>query len=112
MQWMPQSPFSAPLSNATYSCDSQLVYAGFVDGSVGVFDAESLRPRCRLAPNVHIPQGVSGYVHNSDLSSFACSRHLGACCRLLWSMNRRNNLADVVYLIHVRVLSMLYTEYL
>jgi hypothetical protein len=60
MQWVPQSPFTAAISNATYSCDSQLVYTGFVDGSVGVFDAESLRPRCRLAPSVHIPQGVSG----------------------------------------------------
>ncbi|KAG0559967.1 hypothetical protein M758_10G138100 [Ceratodon purpureus] len=59
-QWVPQSPFTAAISNATYSCDSQLVYTGFVDGSVGVFDAETLRPRCRLAPSVHIPQGVSG----------------------------------------------------
>ncbi|XP_024384334.1 protein TOPLESS-RELATED PROTEIN 2 isoform X3 [Physcomitrium patens] len=59
-QWVPQNPFPAAISNATYSCDSQLIYAGFVDGSVGVFDAESLRPRCRLAPSVHIPPGVSG----------------------------------------------------
>lgn len=59
-QWVPQPPFTAAISNATYSCDSQLVYTGFVDGSVGVFDAETLRPRCRLAPSVHIPQGVSG----------------------------------------------------
>ncbi|KAH8952549.1 hypothetical protein BDL97_09G090800 [Sphagnum fallax] len=57
--WVPRESFSASISNATYSCDSQLVYAGFVDGSVGVFDAESLRPRCRLSPSVHIPQGVS-----------------------------------------------------
>ncbi|CAM6037067.1 unnamed protein product [Sphagnum compactum] len=57
--WVPRDSFSASISNATYSCDSQLVYAGFVDGSVGVFDAESLRPRCRLLPSVHIPQGVS-----------------------------------------------------
>jgi len=59
-QWVPHAPFTAAISNATYSCDSQLVYTGFVDGSVGVFDADSLRPRCRLAPSVHIPQGVSG----------------------------------------------------
>jgi hypothetical protein len=67
MQWVPQSPFTAAISNATYSCDSQLVYTGFVDGSVGVFDADSLRPRCRLAPSVHIPQGVSGYVTCADM---------------------------------------------
>jgi hypothetical protein len=41
------------------------VYAGFVDGSVAVFDAESLWPRCRLSPSVHIPQGVSKWVLKS-----------------------------------------------
>jgi hypothetical protein len=57
--WVPRDSLSASISNATYSCDSQLVYAGFVDGSVGIFDAESLRPRCRLSPAVQIPQGAS-----------------------------------------------------
>ncbi|KAL2612905.1 hypothetical protein R1flu_024597 [Riccia fluitans] len=58
--WVPRETFTASISNATYSCDSQLVYAGFVDGSIGVFDAETLRPRCRLAAGAHIPPGVSG----------------------------------------------------
>ncbi|CAM6106427.1 unnamed protein product [Calypogeia fissa] len=58
--WVPRDAFSASISNATYSCDSLLVYAGFVDGSIGVFDADSLRPRCRLGASVHIPPGISG----------------------------------------------------
>eukprot|EP00246_Nothoceros_aenigmaticus_P004019 TRINITY_DN1530_c0_g2_i1.p1 TRINITY_DN1530_c0_g2~~TRINITY_DN1530_c0_g2_i1.p1 ORF type:complete len:664 (+),score=128.44 TRINITY_DN1530_c0_g2_i1:208-1992(+) len=58
--WTPRDSFSSSITNATYSCDSLLVYAGFLDGSVGVFEAESLRPRCRLAPSVHMPPGVSG----------------------------------------------------
>ncbi|XP_034711523.1 protein TOPLESS-RELATED PROTEIN 2-like [Vitis riparia] len=32
-----------------------LVYAGFGDGAVGVFDADSLRLRCRIAPSAYIP---------------------------------------------------------
>ncbi|KAG6546023.1 hypothetical protein Mapa_012428 [Marchantia paleacea] len=78
-QWVPRDSFTASISNATYSCDSQLVYAGFVDGSIGVFDAESLRPRCRLAASVHIPPGVSGATayplviaaHPSEANQFA-----------------------------------------
>jgi len=46
MHWILQSPFTVAISNATYSCNTQLVYMGFIDGSVGVFDAKSLWPRC------------------------------------------------------------------
>lgn len=62
-QWVPRDSLPASVSNATYSCDSQLVYASFCDGSVGVFDAESLRPRCRLAPSVYLAAGASGSVY-------------------------------------------------
>lgn len=88
MQWVPQPPFTAAISNATYSCDSALVYTGFVDGSVGVFDAESLRPRCRLAPSVHIPQGVSGYVTCTDmkygLELIQMHMYILALCEILY----------------------------
>ena len=59
LQWAPHDTFPASISNATYSCDSQLVYASFCDGAVGVFDAENLQPRCRLAPSVFLSPGVS-----------------------------------------------------
>ncbi|KAI5063925.1 hypothetical protein GOP47_0020595 [Adiantum capillus-veneris] len=62
-QWFPRDSLSAPISNATYSCDSQLVYASFCDGSVGVFEGESLRLQCRLAPSVYLTPGPSSSVY-------------------------------------------------
>ncbi|KAJ4951831.1 hypothetical protein NE237_028663 [Protea cynaroides] len=53
--WSPRDALSAPISNAIYSCDGLLVYTGFCDGAVGVFDADSLRLRCRIAPTAYIP---------------------------------------------------------
>eukprot|EP00249_Psilotum_nudum_P025017 c29350_g1_i2 orf=562-3972(-) len=61
-QWMPRDTMAASISNATYSCDSQLVFASFTDGVVGVFDAESLRPRCRVAPAAYLPAGVNSSI--------------------------------------------------
>eukprot|EP00252_Welwitschia_mirabilis_P005633 TRINITY_DN1613_c0_g1_i10.p1 TRINITY_DN1613_c0_g1~~TRINITY_DN1613_c0_g1_i10.p1 ORF type:complete len:1114 (-),score=151.32 TRINITY_DN1613_c0_g1_i10:438-3779(-) len=58
--WVPHDCLSAPISNAVYSCDSLLVYASFCDGSIAVFDAESLRPRCRISPSAYIPASVNG----------------------------------------------------
>ncbi|KAG6599201.1 Topless-related protein 3, partial [Cucurbita argyrosperma subsp. sororia] len=57
-QWVPQDVLPAPISYAAYSCNSQLVYATFCDGNVGVFDADSLRLRCRIAPSVYLPAAV------------------------------------------------------
>ncbi|WOL16003.1 protein TPR1-like isoform X1 [Canna indica] len=53
-QWVPQDALSAPISYASYSCNSQLVYASFSDGNIGVFDADNLRLRCRIAPLVYM----------------------------------------------------------
>ncbi|EPS67565.1 hypothetical protein M569_07208, partial [Genlisea aurea] len=60
-QWLPQEPLSAPISCAVYSCSSQLVFASFCDGNVGIFDADALRLRCRVAPSSYCP--TSGVVH-------------------------------------------------
>ncbi|PIA44283.1 hypothetical protein AQUCO_01700115v1 [Aquilegia coerulea] len=57
-QWIPQEVLSAPISYAAYSCNSQLIYAAFCDGNVGVFDAENLRLRCRIAPSAYLSQAV------------------------------------------------------
>lgn len=54
-QWSPKDALAAPISCAIYSCDGLLVYATFCDGAVGVFDADSLRLRCRIAPSAYIP---------------------------------------------------------
>ncbi|KAH9322316.1 hypothetical protein KI387_016955, partial [Taxus chinensis] len=62
-QWVPRESLSAPISHATYSCDSQLIYVSFFDGAVGVFHAASLRLRCRIAPSAYLPPNVSTSVH-------------------------------------------------
>ncbi|XP_031483274.1 protein TOPLESS-RELATED PROTEIN 2-like [Nymphaea colorata] len=63
--WTPRDSLSAPISSAIYSCDGLIVYTGFCDGAVGVFDAESLRFRCRIAPSAYIlppvPSGSGPY---------------------------------------------------
>nr|GMD24532.1 mannan endo-1,4-beta-mannosidase 1-like [Ipomoea batatas] len=49
---------SAPISSATYSCNSQLAYASFIDGNIGIFDADNLTLRCRIAPSAYLSQAV------------------------------------------------------
>ncbi|XP_052209602.1 protein TOPLESS-RELATED PROTEIN 2-like isoform X2 [Diospyros lotus] len=57
--WYPRETLSAPISSAIYSCDGMLVFTGFCDGAIGVFDADSLRLRCRIAPSSYIPSSVA-----------------------------------------------------
>ncbi|XP_057971695.1 protein TOPLESS-RELATED PROTEIN 2-like isoform X2 [Malania oleifera] len=57
--WSPRDSLTAPISSAIYSCDGLLVYGGFCDGAVGVFDADSLRLRCRIAPSAYMPLSPS-----------------------------------------------------
>lgn len=56
--WSPKESLNAPISSAIYSCDGLLVYTAFCDGAIGVFDADGLRLRCRIAPSAYI-SGVS-----------------------------------------------------
>ncbi|XP_057415729.1 topless-related protein 2 [Lotus japonicus] len=58
-QWVPQDGFSGSIASATYSCNGQLVYAAFTDGNIGVFDADSLRLRCRIASSAYLHQTSS-----------------------------------------------------
>ncbi|XP_031379895.1 protein TOPLESS-RELATED PROTEIN 2-like isoform X2 [Punica granatum] len=59
--WSPKDNLNAPISSGIYSCDGLLVYAAFCDGAVAVFDADSLRLRCRIASSAYIhPPTVSG----------------------------------------------------
>ncbi|XP_044464704.1 topless-related protein 1-like isoform X1 [Mangifera indica] len=50
---------SAPISHAAFSCDSQLVYSSFVDGSVRIFNASNLQLRCRVDSSAYLPSDVS-----------------------------------------------------
>lgn len=55
-QWNVEEP-AAPISHATFSCDSQLVYASFMDGTVRVFTS-NLQLQCLINPNAYIPPDV------------------------------------------------------
>uniref|UniRef100_A0A0E0HHF0 Uncharacterized protein n=1 Tax=Oryza nivara TaxID=4536 RepID=A0A0E0HHF0_ORYNI len=57
--WFPSDPLSAPVSSAVYSSDGLLIYAGFCDGAIGIFQVESLMLQCRIAPSAYIPSSVS-----------------------------------------------------
>ncbi|XP_043721893.1 protein TOPLESS-like [Telopea speciosissima] len=76
-QWVPRES-SAPISHATFSCDSQLVYASFLDAAVCIFSAAHLRLRCRINPTAYLPANVSSNVyplviaaHPSEPNQFA-----------------------------------------
>ncbi|WVZ96515.1 hypothetical protein U9M48_042145 [Paspalum notatum var. saurae] len=57
--WSPGDALPAPISSAVFSCDGLLIYAGFCDGSIGVFEARSLTLQCRIAPSAYISSSVS-----------------------------------------------------
>ncbi|XP_066365091.1 protein TOPLESS-RELATED PROTEIN 2-like [Miscanthus floridulus] len=57
--WFPRNALPAPVSSAVYSSDGLLVYAGFCDGAIGMFEAESLTLQCRIAPSAYIPSSIS-----------------------------------------------------
>ena len=61
MQWSPRDALPSPISNAVYSSDGLMIYAGFRDGAIGIFEAESLRLQCRIAPSAYIPSSVPRY---------------------------------------------------
>ncbi|KAI4379481.1 hypothetical protein MLD38_005772 [Melastoma candidum] len=61
-QWVTREA-SGPITHATYSCDGQLIYVSFEDGSVGVLTASTLRFRCRINPAAYIPSNPSSRVH-------------------------------------------------
>ncbi|KAI7989379.1 Protein TOPLESS-RELATED PROTEIN 2 [Camellia lanceoleosa] len=64
--WYPRDSLSAAISSAIYSCDGLLIFTGFCDGAIGVFDADSLRLRCRIAPSAYISSSIA----SSNGSSF------------------------------------------
>ncbi|XP_031122753.1 topless-related protein 3-like isoform X2 [Ipomoea triloba] len=54
-QCIPHASLSARISSATYSCNSQLIYASFIDGNIGVLDADTLRLKSRVVPSAYLP---------------------------------------------------------
>ncbi|XP_031379042.1 topless-related protein 4-like isoform X2 [Punica granatum] len=69
---------TGPITHATYSCDSQLIYASFEDGSIGVLTATTLSLRCRISPVAYMTPNPSLRVyplviaaHPSEPNQFA-----------------------------------------
>nr|GMD21543.1 topless-related protein 3-like isoform X1 [Ipomoea batatas] len=54
-QWIPSVFLSPRICYATYSCNSQLIYASFIDGNIGVLDGNTLRLKCRIVPSAYLP---------------------------------------------------------
>ncbi|XWS26191.1 hypothetical protein CRYUN_Cryun26dG0009900 [Craigia yunnanensis] len=52
-QWVPED--SSRISHATFSCDSQMVYACFTDGTVSIFGASDLELKCQIFPTAYLP---------------------------------------------------------
>ncbi|XP_059291253.1 topless-related protein 4 isoform X2 [Lycium ferocissimum] len=57
-QWV--SP-NVAVTDATYSCDSQSIFASFDDGSVSIFTAAALKLRCRVNPTAYLPSNPRVY---------------------------------------------------
>ena len=70
MQWYPRDALPAPISSAVYSLGCFLVYAGFRDGAIGIFEAESLTLQCWIAPSAYVPSSISRYVEFPAVSIF------------------------------------------
>lgn len=76
-QWV-AGESSSPISHATFSCDSQLIYAGFLDGVIRIFNTANLQVRCQINPTAYLPTNVSGMVypqvvaaHPQEVNQFA-----------------------------------------
>ncbi|XP_020265607.1 topless-related protein 1-like isoform X2 [Asparagus officinalis] len=73
-QWLPRE---GSVTHAAYSCDSQMIYTSFTDGSVGVFTS-ALKLRCRISPTAYLNSQPSSSIypvvvaaHPSDPNQFA-----------------------------------------
>ncbi|KAK3436814.1 hypothetical protein EUGRSUZ_C01336 [Eucalyptus grandis] len=69
---------SAPITDATYSCNGQSIYVSFEDGSISVLTASTLRLRCCINPAAYVPPNPSFRVyplviaaHPSEPNQFA-----------------------------------------
>ncbi|KAH0688342.1 hypothetical protein KY285_017933 [Solanum tuberosum] len=69
-QWVPRES-DAPISHATYSCDSQLIYTSFLDATVCVFTAGNLHMQCCIIPSAYLSPGIS----NSNIHPVVVAAH-------------------------------------
>ncbi|XP_034207498.1 topless-related protein 4-like isoform X4 [Prunus dulcis] len=76
-KWVPRQSLG-PITDATYSCDCESIYASFEDASVFVLTASTLRTRCRISSAAYITSNPSARVypavvaaHPSEPNQFA-----------------------------------------
>ncbi|XP_028798247.1 topless-related protein 1 [Neltuma alba] len=56
-QWVPVLPLV--ISQAVFSSDGTDIYAGFVDGTITIFDGLNLQPLCKIDPTAYLPHTSS-----------------------------------------------------
>ncbi|CAI0416587.1 unnamed protein product [Linum tenue] len=66
-KWIPGD--STPISGATFSCDGHKVYAGFMDGTVGIFASSSLQLFCQIALHTILPSSSSLDVYPASIAA-------------------------------------------
>ncbi|XP_059644431.1 protein TPR3-like isoform X2 [Cornus florida] len=67
-QWV-NGFYCARISHATFSCDCQLVCAGFLDGTVLIFNASNLHLRSQINPGAYLPSDLSSNVYPSVIAA-------------------------------------------
>nr|XP_017235245.1 PREDICTED: protein TPR2-like isoform X1 [Daucus carota subsp. sativus] len=75
--WSPRDSLSAAISSAIYSCDGLLIFVGFCDGAIGIFDVDGLRLRCRIASAAYIAPSLSS--SNSNVFPVVIAAHPTDC---------------------------------
>ncbi|KAK0572056.1 hypothetical protein LWI29_025480 [Acer saccharum] len=77
---------SAPISHATFSGDSQLVYASFLDGALRIFTAPNLQLQCQINPSAYLQPGSPSMfpivvaAHPQNPNQFAVGLTDGGVC--------------------------------
>ncbi|XP_062099535.1 protein TOPLESS-like isoform X2 [Humulus lupulus] len=66
-KWMPGAS-SSPISYATFSCDSQMIYASFLDGTIAMFDA-SIKLQCLINASDYLTVNSSKSVHPAVIAA-------------------------------------------
>lgn len=98
MQWLPRES-SGPITDATYSCDSQSIFASVEDGSVYILTANTLRIRCRISPAAYLPANPRYVltVNGIYIQTLVADAH---CCITLFFLSHSTRVHPVVVAAH------------
>ncbi|KAI3505446.1 hypothetical protein L1887_27576 [Cichorium endivia] len=71
--WFPRESLAGGISSARYSCDGLHIFTGFLDGAVGVFDADTLSLQRGIAPSDYLSTTISS--NNSSVYPVVIAAH-------------------------------------